>query len=184
MEISTKSSNLSNGLTFGLIAGLIFCISLFIRYNITSTNVIMTLAISLLFYFVVIGVFVFCGLTRKKQLGGYLELKDAFQTIFIAVLIAELIYVIFNFIYLKFIDPGYLDRLKTAMEKFFENSGMSDEQKEKQIEMMEERIAKQKNAAFGQIALVYLIGVAISGVVGLIISLIIRKKKPVFDNVA
>ena len=91
---------------------------------------------------------------------------------------------IFNFIYLKFIDPGYLDRLKTAMEKFFESSGMSDEQKEKQIEMMEERIAKQKNAGFGEIALGYLIGVAISGVVGLIISLIIRKKKPVFDNVA
>jgi hypothetical protein len=184
MDTPSKSTNLSNGLTFGVIAGLVYCISLFIRYSVTSTNVIMTAALSLLFYLVVIGVLVFCGLTRKKQLGGYIDLKTSFQTIFIAILLAELIYVVFNFIYLKFIDPGYLDRLKTAMEKLFESSGMSDSQKEKQMELMEERIAQQKNAGFGGIALSYLIGVAITGVCGLIISLAIRKKKLVFDNIS
>lgn len=180
MDTTSKSSNLSNGLTFGLIAGLIYCISLFIRYSLTSTNVIATFALSFLFYLIVIGVLVFCGVTRRKQLGGFIDLKEAFQTIFVAILVAELIYVIFNFVYLKFIDPEYFDRLKNAMEKFFENSGMSDEQKEKQIEIMNERFDKQKDTGFGGIALSYLIGVAITGVFGLIISLILKKKKPVF----
>ena len=184
METTTRSTSLSNGLTFGLIAGLIYCISLYIRYSITGTNVILFAILTFLFYLVVLGVLVFCGLTRRKQLGGYMNLKQAFQTIFIAILVAELIYVIFNFIYLKFIDPTYLDRLQDTMEKFFEESGMSDSQKDKQIARMEKQLAKQKEAGIGGAALAYLTGVAITGVLGFIISLIIRKKKPVFDNVA
>jgi hypothetical protein len=184
METTNRSTSLSNGLTFGLIAGLVYCISLYIRYSGTGTNVILFAVLSLLFYLVVLGVLVFCGLTRKKQLGGYMDLKQAFQTIFIAILVAELIYTLFNFIYLKYIDPGYLDRMKDNWEKFFEGSGMNESQKEKQIERMEKQIAKQKDAGIGGIVQGYLIGVAITGVFGFIISLIIRKKKPVFDNVA
>lgn len=184
METTTRSTSLSNGLTFGLIAGLVYCISLYIRYSGTGTNIILFAVLTFVFYLVVLGILVFCGLTRRKQLGGYMDLKQAFQTIFIAILVAELIYMIFNFIYMKFIDPSYLDRLKDNWEKFFEGSGMSDSQKEKQIERMEKQIAKQKEAGIGDILMGYLISVAITGVFGFIISLIIRKKKPVFDNVA
>lgn len=183
MDAASKSTNISTGVKFGLIAGLVYCLSLFIRYNFVSGNPIMLGVVAFLFYLVVLAILVFCGLTRKKELGGYLELKEAFQTIFIAILIAELIYFIFNFIYLKYVDPGFFDKFKTSMERFIEGSGMSDEQKEKQLEAIEKQLGKQQQSlSLKGLLFSYLVSVAITGVLGFIISLIIKKKKPVFDT--
>ena len=181
METTSRSSSLSNGLTYGVIAGLIYCISLYIRYNFIYNPIALAIE-SLLFFFVVIAVLVFCGLARKKQLGGFIDLRQAFQTIFIAVLVAELIYTIFNFIYLTYVDPEYFTRFRAAMETFFEKSGMSEEQRDTQLDLMDKRIAKQRDMGAAGFALSFLIGVAITGVCGFVVSLIIRKKKPVFDQ--
>ena len=97
--IDKKSNNVKNGLMFGLIVGLVYCVSIFLRYNMLSMGPIMVGVIAFVFYLVVIGLLVFCGVKRRKELGGFISLKDAFQTIFVAVLIGELIYLIFNFIY-------------------------------------------------------------------------------------
>lgn len=180
MEATTKSTSLSNGLIFGIIAGLIYCISLYIRYNFTSTPIMLGV-LSLVFYLVVIGTLVFCGISRRKQLGGFIEIKEAFQTIFIAILVAEFIYVLFNFIYLKYIDPGFFERFKISMESFIEGTRLSDDQKEKQLELMEKRLSKQQDFSINSILFSYFISVAITGVFGLIISLIIKKQKQIFD---
>src|SRR5438046_494282 len=116
-EITSKPSNIRNGATFGVIIGLIYCVSLFLRYNMISSGVIVIGLITFLFYAVVIGMLFFCGIKRRNELGGFIELKDAFQTIFVAILIAELIYTIFNLIYLKFIDPGYFDNNRVKKKR-------------------------------------------------------------------
>jgi hypothetical protein len=177
-----QTSNFKNGLTFGLLIGLIYCISLFLRYNF-ATNPLVLGAIAFVFYLVAIGMLVFCGITRRKQLGGFIDIKDAFQTIFIAVLIAEFIYVAFNVIYLKFIDPHYFDRFITNMQNWIDNSSMSDDQKEKTMDKIKESVDKQMNRGMtvGGIALGYCIWVAITGVFGLIVALIVKKKRPVFE---
>ncbi len=183
MEISTNSTNASTGLRFGLIAGLVYCLSLFVRYNFTSTNPITLGAVALLFYLGVLAVLVFCGLARRKEFGGYLELKDAFQTLFIAVLVAELVYAIFNFIYLTYIDPGYLDELKASIIAFIEDMSIDEDKKQQQIEDIEKSFAKQIDRSSGMgLVFSYLISVAITGICALIIALIIRRKKPVFDQ--
>lgn len=185
MEIVKKNSSVSNGLTFGLIGGFIYCISLYVRYNFFIANPIMFAVIALLFYLVVIGSLVFCGLTRKKQLGGYIETKEAFQTIFIAVLVAELIYVAFNFIYLKYVDPGYFEKFKAGMISYIENLPLSDAQKEKQLDAIEKQLGKQQEKLnFSGLVFTYLLSIAITGVLGLIVSLIIRKRKPAFDQIS
>ena len=181
--ITSKSDNVRNGLLFGLIIGLIYCISLFLRYNMVSSGVIMVGLITFLFYLVIIGMLVFCGLKRRKELGGYIELKDAFQTIFIAILIAELIYTAFNIIYLKFIDPGYFEKFQATMESFFEKTIKDDSKREEAIDKLREQMEKQKvkGLSFQGIIIGYLMWVAITGVFGFIVALIIRKKPPVFE---
>jgi uncharacterized protein DUF4199 len=184
MEVSlNKTSNVKNGLTFGVIIGLIYCVSLFLRYNMISAGVIMIGLVALLFYVVVIGMLFFCGIKRRKELGGLIELKDAFQTIFVAVLVAELIYTIFNFIYLKFIDPGYFDKMKTAMETFMEKTIKDDDKREEALDKFRERFDKQREWALTLkgVVLGYLMWVAITGVFGFIVALIIRRKKPLFE---
>jgi hypothetical protein len=183
MEVlESKSSNVKNGITFGLIIGLIYCISLFLRYNMASSP-IMIGVIAFIFYLVALGMLVFCGITRRKQLGGFIDLKDAFQTIFVAILIAELIYLAFNIIYLKYIDPNYFEKFMTSMQNWVDNSSMSEEQKEKTMDQIKSSMEKQKERGMtiGGIALGYLLWVAITGVFGLIISLIVRKRRPVFE---
>jgi Protein of unknown function (DUF4199) len=179
----TKSNNIRNGLTFGVIIGLIYCVSLFLRYNMISSGVIMVGLITILFYLGVIGMLFYCGIKRRNELGGYIDLKNAFQTIFVAILIAELIYTIFNFIYLKFIDPGYFDKMKTTMEAFMERTIKDDDRREEALDKFRERFDKQKtwSLTLKGIVLGYLMWVAITGVFGFIAALIIRKNKPVFE---
>ena len=139
-----KTSNIKNGMTFGTIIGLIYCVWLFLRYNMINSGIIIVGLITILFYFLVIGMLFYCGIKRRNELGGYIELKDAFQTIFVAILIAELIYTIFNFIYLKFIDPGYFDKMKTAMETFFEKTIKDESKRDDALDKFNERFDKQK----------------------------------------
>jgi len=182
MEETTKSGNVQNGLMFGVIIGFIYCISLFLRYN-AASSVIMFGVITFLFYLLVIGMLFFCGIKRRTELGGFIELKDAFQTIFIAVLVAELIYTIFNVIYLKFIDPHFFERWHANMEAFLEKTIKDDDKREEALNKFNESMEKQKlrGLTIQGIALGYLISVAITGVFGFIAALIIRKRKPVFE---
>jgi uncharacterized protein DUF4199 len=182
LEYTPKSSNAKTGLMFGLIIGLIYCISLYMRYNIAS-SVIMIAVITFLFYLIVIGMLVACGMRRRTELGGYIELKDAFQTIFIAILVAELIYAVFNFIYLKFIDPHFFENMQTKMEAFFEKTISDETRREESLNKMRDQLEKQKNALNepGKILLGYLVSVAITGIFGLIAALIVRKRKPEFE---
>ena len=181
LEYTPKSSNAKTGLMFGLIIGLIYCISLYLRYNVAS-SIIMAFVIVFLFYLIVIGMLVFCGMRRRSELGGYIELKDAFQTIFIAILIAELIYTIFNFIYLKYIDPHYFEHFQTKMEDFLERTISDETRREESLNRMREQLEKQKNGlTFKGIFLGYLVWVAITGIFGLIAALIVRKRKPEFE---
>jgi len=180
---AAKSNNIKNGLTFGVIIGLIYCVSLFLRYNMLSSGVIMIGLIALVFYLGVIGMLFYCGIKRRNELGGFIELKDAFQTIFVAVLVAELIYTVFNFIYLKFVDPGYFDKMKTTMEAFMEKTIRDEDKRDEAIEKFRERFEKQKlwSLTIKGITLGYLMWVGITGVFGFIAALIIRKRRPVFD---
>jgi glucan phosphoethanolaminetransferase (alkaline phosphatase superfamily) len=182
MENAQKTSNVQNGLVFGVIIGLVYCISLFLRYNQTSSGPIMIGLIAICFYLIVIAFLFFCGLKRRKELGGFIVLKDAFQTIFVAILVAELIYTIFNIIYLKFIDPNYFDKLYTAMESFIEKSIKDDTQREQAMDKLKSQLETQKSTVTPKgIFLGYLISVAITGIFGFIAALIIKKQKPVFD---
>ena len=181
--IDTKSNNVKNGMMFGLIIGLVYCVSLFLRYNMLSMGPIMMAVIAFLFYCLAIGLLVFCGLKRRKELGGFISLRDAFQTIFVAVLIGELIYLVFNFIYLKYIEPDFMDKFMRATENWIEKSGLSETKKDETLEKMRTQMQNQqdKGLTLKGTVMSYLIWVCITGVFGFIVALIIRKRKPVFD---
>jgi hypothetical protein len=181
-ELTSKSTNAKTGLTFGLIIGLIYCISLFLRYNATSSP-IMFGVITFLFYLVVIGMLIVCGFRRRTELGGYIDLKNAFQTIFIAILVAELIYVIFNVIYLKFVDPHFFENWQTKMEAFLERTIKDDTKRDEALDNFRKQMEKQKEKGLtaSGILIGYLVSVAITGIFGLIAALIVRKRKPEFE---
>src|SRR5687768_13201638 len=96
-------SKYKTGLIFGLIAGIVYVLILFVRYNYFGKNPQELGIISVAGYFVLIILFFMAAYTRKRQLGGYAEVKDLFSTIFVVILLAELCFCLFNYVYLKYI---------------------------------------------------------------------------------
>ena len=59
-------------------------------------------------------------------------------------------------------------------------NNMSDEDKDKALERFDEM---KKSTEIGQVIKGYFVSVAISGVIAMLISLIMKKRKPVFEEV-
>lgn len=176
-----KNQNISTGVTFGIVIGLIYAILLFFRWQ-SATNFIQ-FGIQTLFDYIVIIILLFTeAVYRKKQNGGFIEIKELMQTLFVSVLIFEFFYSAFNFVYLKYIDPDVINEMKAAMGQMLDKMGdqVTAEQRKDSMarfDKLDEATDIWKNLQS------YVLSVAVSGIVALIISAIMRKKKPVFQDI-
>lgn len=175
-----KETNVSHGLKWGAIIGLVYCLFLFLRYNQGHGNLIYFGLWTFLGYVVVLALLLFCGITRKKSLGGYIPLKEAFQTMFVAVLGFELIYMAFNFLYLQFVDPHFFENFRTALETILEKSNMDQEQIDEQLEKFDKSSAKNMNLSSSVTSFAF--SVMISGIFALLFALIIKKNNNPFQT--
>ncbi|GEO10044.1 DUF4199 domain-containing protein [Segetibacter aerophilus] len=175
------NKNISTGVTYGVIIGLIYVLILFFRWS-AATNLIKFGLYSFLGYLAILVLLCVEAVQRRKLDEGFINLKSLFQTLFISVLIFELFYSIYTYIHLKYIDPTVADRMREGMQEMFDKVGdqMSDEDKEKAMERMGDI---KKVTELPQMIKSYLSSVAITGVFALIISAIVKKKKPVFEEV-
>ncbi|MEJ7684422.1 MAG: DUF4199 domain-containing protein [Segetibacter sp.] len=82
--------------------------------------------------------FYFTGVARRKQLGGYADFKEIFQAILLAIVITELSYAIFNFVYLKYIEPGFFDRFSQTSKLNFKKAGWTDERIGQQMDKLKD----------------------------------------------
>jgi glucan phosphoethanolaminetransferase (alkaline phosphatase superfamily) len=175
-----KETNVSHGLKWGVIIGIAYCLFLLLRYNMGGTNPMMLGLWTFIGYVAVLILLFICGLQRRKQEGGYIELKDAFQTMFIAVLGFEFFYMAFNFLYLKFINPNFFQNLKDSVEAYMIKNNVDQEQIDKALENFDSQAAKNMNLGSSLVSLAF--SVAISGVFALIFALIIKKKREPFAD--
>lgn len=172
-------SKFKTGIRFGLITGLVYAILLFLRYNFFSGNPLSLGMFAIVSYLVVLVLFLFAGITRKKELGGYADFRDVFQTIFVAILITEAVYVVFNVIYLKYVDPSFFDNFKVATRNYMEKAGLPQDQVDSKMKAFDD-MDKQLSPlgfikSFGS-------WVIIDSIIGMIYALILRKRKDVFQE--
>ena len=175
------NKNITTGITYGIIIGLIYVLMLFFRWSI-ATNLIKFGLYTFLGYLVILGLLFFEAFQRRKMDEGFINLKSLFQTLFISVLIFELLYSLYTYIHLTYVDPTVGDRMREGMQEMFDKVGdkMSDADKEKALERMGDI---KKATELPQMIKGYLSSVAVSGIFALIISAIVKKKKPVFEEV-
>ncbi len=177
-----SNQNISVGVTFGLLTGLVYCILLFLRWQ-SATNFIQFGILALVNYLVIIGILFYEASYRRKLNGGYIETRAMMQTLFISVLIFEFFYSVFNFIYLKYIDPGVIDSMKEAMRHMLDKAGdqLGDEQRKEAMERFDE-LGEATQVV--QVIKSYFISIAVSGIIALIVSAIMKKRKPVFQEIS
>jgi len=175
-----KNKNVSTGVAFGIIIGLAYCILLFLRWQ-SASNFIRFAVLAFVSYIVVLSILFYEAFYRRRQEGGYITLKDLFQTLLITVLIFEFFYSLYNYIHLTYVDPDVVNRMKIAMEDMLDKAGSNITTQQKQDSL--DRIEKLREATqFSKIITSYFTSIAISGVFALIISAIVKKKKPIFPE--
>jgi ABC-type antimicrobial peptide transport system permease subunit len=127
---------------------------------------------------------VLAGLERKKTLGGYMSFKEGLQAVFLAFVIGSLITTIYSYILYNFLDPTLPDQLKHYSLETTESWMRKFKAPQDQIDEQLDKVAAQDfSMTLGKTVLNYLQGLIFYFVVAAIISLIIRKKRPITGNV-
>jgi hypothetical protein len=166
----------AHSVKWGMIIGLAYCVLLWLRYNMGTNNLIMLGIWSFIGFLIVLVLLLMSGFQLRKKLGGFIEFKTIFKYLFITVLIYEAFYAVFNFIYIKYIDPEFFTKLKVAMEELLVKANESQDKIDEALAKMDKDAAAA--TTFLGLLKSYLISIAISGTCALIIAAIIKKKNP------
>jgi hypothetical protein len=165
-----------SNIQYGIIIGLIYVLLTLILYLIDRS--LLASFWKAIPYLLVLGLLVYIGLQRKKELGGYLKFKEAVKTMFIVYFIAEVLFQLFNYSLYNFIDPELSAFMKEqALEKTkegMENWGASEENTKEVIKNM-------KNQDYSLTLNKTVLGLAFWSILGFIYTLIVAvliKKSP------
>lgn len=138
-----------------------------------------------LYYFAIGSTFVltivllsFLARQQRTALGGFISFKQCFRTLFIAILIICVTSFLYQQIYLKFIDPSFLDRMKEATLAFTEKMGAGQDQLDDVADKMDKQIAESNSVSRQLLSVVW--AVVFYSIIGFVISAIVRKNKPLF----
>ena len=160
-----------NGITYGLIIGIVACLSQTLTYvggAAIYKSTVYGILIGLIFW----GIRIYQAITTKKQLGNTISLKDSFTTLLISTSIGILISITFSFVLYNFIAPEFKPEMNTFMNS-------------KQLELLKamgksssELNELLKNDNFSIINLLKggLFSIVVSSIFNLIVSAIIKSK--------
>ncbi|WP_205509802.1 DUF4199 domain-containing protein [Longitalea arenae] len=129
-----------------------------------------------------IAISVIGGLQIRKLQGGYLEFSEALKATFTILVIGSLIATLFQYILFNYIDVSFREALAQVTaeqaEKLMRKLGAPEE---KIDEAVEETLNKN-NYTIGRLLLGFVFGCIGWFIVALIVSAIIKRKRPAFEN--
>jgi hypothetical protein len=166
-----ESSKTKTGILFGIITGIVYILVLVARYYFGNTPTQLGTA-SAIGYAAVVVCFYLAVRARKKQLNGVADLKELFGTVFIVILITELCFSVFNYVYLRYLDPGYLDRFGQSTLEWMRQAKAP----EKELEIFQKTLEEQKQTSFGALALGFARAVIVDSLIGLVMAFTMKSK--------
>lgn len=170
METVTQSP-VKNGLIYGLITGVAMIIIMLLLH---LANLYMTPGLQYLIYIgTIVGMYLGIVNYRDKILNGYITYGGAFYSGFLIGLFSTILYVIFFFIYIKFINPGMIDDMMTmARQKLEEKAGdLSEDQMDMAMSMQAKFMSPPMLALFGLIG-----NLIFSTIIALILAIVTKKQ--------
>lgn len=112
---------------------------------------------------------------QRKAMGGYITMKEAFQAIFIVILISTIISAIYGLIYVKYIDPECMVRMKESATALFEKMNAPQANIEEQMKGIDKQIEGSTSPA----KLLYATAksIIINSIFGFICALIVKRER-------
>ena len=169
-----------HGVKWGLIISVVYCAFLYMRYQVGETSPMIFGGLAFVGFVIVLVLMLISGFQLRKKLGGFIELKQAFKALFIAVLIFELAYAIFNFIYLKYINPDFFVNFRDATERMLTEMNSPQSDIDKMINSID--VDAPRKMGIFDVLKSYLLWVAITGALAFLMALIIKKKPDVYTQ--
>jgi len=161
----------SVGTRYGLIMAVI-AILYFVVMNVAGVD--MTQGIgrwaSIIFY---IGIIVLAQKHYKENGNGFMSYGDGLGITFWIALITSVISSIFTFIYMKFIDIGFVEQIMDKQREALAERGLSEDQIDRAIEMSSKLMTPEMMLVLGIIG-----GLIVILIVGLIVTLFTQKRNP------
>lgn len=155
-------------------------ISILVQILVYATNVewMASVTYSLLSFLLSLILVIYFGLQLRKARGGFASFKEMFSDIFIMLLVAGVIGILFNYVLFNFIDPQLAETLKQAVIKnsqaMFSKIGMSDSE----IDTALAEIEKQ-DMSVTLVKSIQQLGMVVTfSAIGAVILAAILKKKP------
>jgi hypothetical protein len=122
------------------------------------------------------------GLQIRKQQGGYLEYSEALKNTFLILIIGSLIATIFQYILFNYIDVSFREALAQVTaeqaEKLMRRFGAPEDDIDKAVETT----LNKNNYTIGKLLMGFVLGCIWWFIVALIVSAIIKRKRPAFEN--
>jgi hypothetical protein len=179
MEMPASKSNV--GLKYGLISGLIITIITLLQY-LGGLDMYLS-PIGYISYLVVTTMAVLAALHVRKANEGFLEFTEALKVTFSVFVISLLLQTIFSYILLNYIDVSFKEALSQEVlnktEQMLKKFGASDSQID---EALESERSKDPFSA-SRVLLGYAISCIVAFIFCLLISLIVKRSRPAFNNI-
>ena len=170
---ATSATTTSVGVRYGLLTGLvniIFSFILFVTH--ADQSPVRWLGLGIL-----VGGMVLAHMAYKQANGGFLNYSEGLGIGAMMSLISGTLSTAFSYVYMTFVDPDYMARvMETARTKMEEKGGLTDEQINQGIRMM------QKFSSGGWMVLFGVLGSLLFGfLIALVVSAITKNSKPEFE---
>lgn len=174
----------SHGVKWGLIIGAVYALLVFLRYYFGAGNFLGFSVFIFVGFPVVLILLFISGRQLRTANGGYIEMREAFKAMFISVMIFEAIYTLATFVYLRYIDPTFFDKLRESTEKIMIAAKSSQSDIDKMLKNLDETQAQSKQVGVFDLFKSYLYTIGITGLFALLFAFILKRKPPVFreDN--
>ena len=113
---------------------------------------------------------------REQELGGFMSFKRAFFLAFMIGMVSTVIVLIFNYIYMNFINPSAMEAQLEMTRGMMEKFGMPEEQLDAAIEKQRQSLSSPMSMITGLLGA----GVVVA-ILSLIIAAIMKKERPTFQ---
>lgn len=170
----SKSKSFATGIKFGLLAALVYVLCVFLKYKFFDQNIASFSMVAVGGYIVFIVIWIIAALVRRNQAGGYIDIKELFQTIFLVIIFGEIGYAIFNYIYLSYIDVSFFDRLATNTEKI-QTANIKSADNAEQLKTLIQSIRDQKAPTGKTAFFVFAQSIVFDSILGIIIAFIVKR---------
>ncbi len=174
--MSNTNNSASIAIRFGLLTGVIKIILDTLTYQFFLDSWLLMTSMTVVSFAAGITLMIIAGKQQRSEMGGYMDIKEAFRVVFITALIAVVINYAYGYIYMHFIDTTMMDKIKEASISSAEKWGAPQETLDRMADEFDKQNLEKNNISKQMLGLAG--SIVLYGILSFICAAIIKKNKP------